>query len=101
MIPNAVTSSFVIITFPTLSFLIPSRHTGTAVHWNAWILLLAGTGIQHEPPQQVQQIFFTILVRQDVECLFKKSSSANMKNACIDEGDVDGGDNIKVEYDGV
>ena len=31
----------------------------------------------------------------------KKSSSANMKNACIDEGDVDGGDNVKVEFDGV
>ena len=24
-----------------------------------------------------------------------------MKNACIHEGDVDGGDNVKVEYDGV
>ena len=33
---------------------------------------------------------------------YKKSSSANMKNTCIDEGDVDGGDNDKVEYgDGV
>ena len=33
-------------------------------------------------------------------CL-KKSSSAYMKNACIDEGDVDGDDKGKVEYDGV
>ena len=24
-----------------------------------------------------------------------------MKTACIEEGDVDGGDNVKVEYDGV
>ena len=28
---------------------------------------------------------------------YKKSSSANMKNACIDAGDVDGGDYVKVE----
>ena len=33
--------------------------------------------------------------------LLQKSSSANKKNACIDEGDVDGGDKGKVEYDGV
>ena len=33
--------------------------------------------------------------------MLQKSTSASMKTACIDEGDVDGGDNVKVEYDGV
>ena len=46
-------------------------------------------------------LVYGIFLRGVAPHLLQKSSSANMKNACIDEGDVDGGDNVKVEYDGV
>ena len=44
---------------------------------------------------QVYGIFFLKGVLSPT--CYKKSSSANMKNACIDAGDVDGGDYVKVE----
>ena len=46
----------------------------------------------------VYRIFF---VKGSIPSPVTKRSSANMKKACIDDGDVDGGDNVKVEYDGV